>query len=284
MLYEKISGFSDEISESVDTQFEVLNKLGIRYFEARGIDGKNISLLTDDEVKSLKGKMERFHIQVSSIGSPVGKIKLEEPFKEHYLMFKNVVKIAKDLGSKYIRMFSFYHEGGAEWTKEERALVIKRLQMLIDYAKEQGVILLHENEKDVYGDTVERVLDLMQELSCEHFKVVFDPANFVQCQQDTKYAYEMLKDYMEYMHIKDARFEDDKVVPAGEGDGNIPYIVEQLLNGGYDGFFSMEPHLGTFAGLADLELDDKMLDLPEGGEGTFTLAYNAFSSILKGIK
>lgn len=284
MSYEKISGFSDEISESIDIQFEVLSRLGIRYFEARGIDGKNISLLTDEEVQNLKAKMDQYDIQVSSIGSPVGKIKLEESFEEHFAMFQNVVKIAKTLGSKYIRMFSFYHEGGTEWTKEERALVLERLQMLIAYAKEQDVILLHENEKDIYGDTVERVLDLMQELSCDHFKVVFDPANFVQCQQDTKYAYKVLKDYIAYMHIKDARLEDDKVVPAGEGDGNIPYIVEQLLNNGYDGFFSMEPHLGTFAGLADLELDDKMLDLPEGGEGTFTLAYNAFSSILEGIK
>ena len=78
MVYYKISGFSDEISQSVDMQFDVLNKLGIRYFEPRGIDGKNISALTDEEVILLKEKMNKAGIKVSSISSPIGKIKLTE--------------------------------------------------------------------------------------------------------------------------------------------------------------------------------------------------------------
>lgn len=280
MIYNKLSGFSDEISKVIEEQFTVLNKLNINYFEPRGIDGKNISTLNDEEIEVLKEKMNRYGIKASSIGSPVGKIKLEESFEEHFEMFKHVVYIAKELGAKYIRMFSFYHEGGDEWTAEEREEVFARLRRMIAYAAEYDVVLLHENEKDIYGDTVDRCVDLMKELSCDHFKSVFDPANFVQSKQDTKYAYENLKDYIAYMHIKDAKSVDDSVVPAGLGDGNIPFILKDLFANGYDGFLSLEPHLGTFEGLAALELDDKMLKLPKGGEGTFTLAYQSLCDIL----
>ena len=284
MAYYKISGFADEIAESVDTQFEVLNKLNMGYFEPRGIDGKNISRLTDEEVAHLKERMAAAGIKISSIGSPIGKMKLEDDFTEHFAKFQRVVEIAKLLDTKYIRMFSFYHAGGDVWTAEEREVVLARLRQMIAYAKEQDIVLLHENEKDVYGDTADRCADLMKELYCDNFKAVFDPANFVQCGQDTKYAYSILKDYIEYMHIKDAILETGRVVPAGMGDGNLEYILGELFKNGYDGYLSLEPHLGSFAGLADLELDDKMLDLPQSGEGTFTLAYRALCDILDRIQ
>ena len=283
MAYEKISGFSDEIAKPIDEQFEVLNKLNIKYFEVRGVDGKNISTLSDEEVLTLKSKMEQYGIEVSSIGSPIGKIKIEEEFAPHFEVFKHVVNIAKTLGTKYIRMFSFYHTGGDEWTAEEREEVFARLRQMIEYAKEQDVILLHENEKGIYGDTADRCIDVMKEFGCENFRAVFDPANFVQCGQDTKYAFDNLKEYVEYMHIKDARFVDGRVVPSGMGDGNVAYVLKALFETGYNGFLSLEPHLGSFEGLAELELDDKMEGLPNGGEGTFTIAYRALCDILEEI-
>ena len=282
-MYGKISGFSDEIHTSVDTQFQVLKKLGITYFEPRGIDGKNISELSDEEVTSLRKKMTEYGINASSIGSPIGKVNLKEPFSEHFDLFKRVVEIARKLDAKYIRMFSFYHDGGEVWSPEEREEVLSRLRIMIDHACGQGVVLLHENEKGIYGDTADRCVDLMRELGCGSFRAVFDPANFVQCGQDTKYAYEQLKEFIAYMHIKDALAEDGRVVPSGAGDGNVEEILRRLFDGGYDGFLSLEPHLGSFEGLAGLELDDKMLDLPEGGEGTFTLAYRALCEILDRI-
>ena len=278
-----ISGFADEIAGDVDTQFRVLGKLGIGYFEPRGIDGKNIANLTDEEVERLKGKMKACGIKASSIGSPIGKVKLEEDFEGHFRQFQRVVEIAGQLGAKYIRMFSFYHEGGAEWTEGERAEVLSRLGRMIAYAAERDVVLLHENEKDIYGDTAERCADLMEELGCGHFRAVFDPANFVQCGQDTWEAFEKLKGHIAYLHIKDALLADGRVVPAGVGDGNVERILRSLLETGYDGFLSLEPHLGSFDGLKDLELDDKMLNLPPGGEGTFTLAFQALEGILERI-
>lgn len=283
MKYTKISGFSDEISEKISEQFRVLNKLGIEYFEPRGIDGKNISTLSDEELAALKQTMDEYGIKASSIGSPIGKVKITDDFDEHFEVFKRVVVAAKTLGTRYIRMFSFFHEGGDSWTDDERAAVLCRLRKMLDYAKQQDVILLHENEKEIYGDTAERCLDLMKELSCDNFRAVFDPANFVQCGVDTKAAYEMLAPYIEYMHIKDAKFEDGSVTPAGYGDANVEYVLSKLFANGYDGFLSLEPHLGNFAGLSSLENGDIMKDLPDGGEGTFTLARNSLLDIIERI-
>jgi len=282
MQYTKISGFSDEISKEIDVQFSVLNKLGISYFEPRGVDGNNISALDDDQVLALKEKMAAAGIRASSIGSPIGKIKITEDFAPHFALFQRVVRTAKLLDCRYIRIFSFYHEG-EEWTACEREEVFRRLREMIAYAKEEDVVLLHENEKEIYGDTAKRCLDIMENLADEHFGAVFDPANFVQCGEDTKAAFDMLVPYIRYMHIKDARYSDRAVVPAGMGDGNFTYILSALRKNGYSGFLSLEPHLGTFKGLEDLETDDLMKGLPEGGEGTFTLAYNTLCGILDGI-
>ncbi len=275
-----LSGFSDEISSNVQEQFKVLNKLNIKFFEPRGIDGKNISTLTDNEAEILKGKMEQYNIKASSIGSPIGKIKISDDFAPHFELFKRVVALAKALDSKYIRIFSFYADGG--WNDTKRMEVLSRLKMMIEYAREKGVVLLHENEKGIYGDTTNRCLDLMNELYCDNFRAVFDPANFVQCGEDTKKAYEAMKPYIEYMHIKDAK-PDGEAVPSGFGAGNIEYILKELFANGYNGFLSLEPHLGDFEGLAGLEQGKITEGLPEGGEGTFTLAYNALKDILEKI-
>lgn len=268
----RISGFSDEIDKNIDIQFAVLNKLGIKYFEPRGIDGKNISLLTLDEAKELKAKMDTAGIKASSIGSPIGKVDISDADKD-FELFKHIVEIAKILDCKFIRMFSFYNAYG------EKDAVVSALKRMADYAEKEEVVLLHENEKDIYGDTAERCLGILEAVNSENFKAVFDPANFVQCGEDTIKAFEMLKKHIAYMHIKDSR-EDKTIVPAGAGAGNLKYILDSLKNDGYNGFLSLEPHLGTFEGLADLELDDKMLKLEKGGESTFTLAYNSLKILL----
>lgn len=282
MKYEKLSGFSDEIAEDVVTQFEALKKLNIHYFEPRGINGKNIADLNDEEVESLRSVMNTYGIKASSIGSPIGKIDLADDFEKHFLKFTRVVEIAEALDTRYIRMFSFYHASNesGEWSHAERKEVLERLKRMIDYARGRNIILLHENEKGIYGDTIERCADLMNELGCDNFKAVFDPANFVQSGQNTAEAYDRLKEFIAYVHIKDALLKDGSVVPAGEGDGNVEYVLKSLFESGYEGFLSIEPHLGNFAGLKELERSDKMAGLPEGGEGTFTLAYRALETIV----
>lgn len=277
-----ITGFSDEISQNVEQQFEHLNKLGIKYFEPRGIDGKNISELNCDEVKSLKEKMTKYGISVSSIGSPIGKIGINDDFSAHMDLLSNMIEIAKTLGTKYIRVFSFFMPEG-EKPEKYRGEVIYRMKEMTKLAEKNGITLLHENEKNIYGDIAPRCLEILEAVGSESLRAVFDPANFVQCGQEVyPQGYKMLKDYVVYVHIKDA-LPDGSVVPAGFGAGNVKEVLRALKQRGYKGFLSLEPHLGSFKGLENLEIDDKMTSLEGSTPEKFTLAYDSLMNILNQI-
>lgn len=273
-----ITGFSDEISSEISKQFEHLNTLGIEYFDPRGVEGVNISNLNEEQTAELKEKMDKYGIKIACIGSPIGKIQITDDFEPHLNQLKNTIKVAKALGAKYIRMFSFYiPDGEYEKYREE---VMKRLLEMVKIAENEGVILLHENEKGIYGDIAPRCKDIFETIKSPAFGCVFDPANFVQCGQKVyPEGYELLKPYITYLHIKDAT-PSGKVVPAGMGAGSVKEVIEDLVKSGYKGFACLEPHLGSFDGLDALELDDTMTKLNKSDSGKFTLAYNALCKIL----
>ncbi len=277
-----LSGFADEIDKLIVNQFEHLNKLGISYFEARGINGTNISEISDAELAELKGNMQKYGIKVSSIGSPIGKIGINDDFEEHLKLLNRVIYIAKELGARYIRIFSFYIPEGEE-PEKYRDEVMRRMKAMAEVAEAEGVILLHENEKDIYGDTAARCREVLDTVASKNLRAVFDPANFVQCGEVTyPYAFELMKPYIEHMHIKDSTAGGD-IVPAGCGEGKIAEILGTLKKDGYNGFVSLEPHLGTFSGLENLETSDDMLKLESSTPEKFTLAYESLKKIIDNI-
>ena len=269
-----ITGFADEIHPDMSEQYKTLKKLGIQYIELRGVNGKNISELTIDEVKALKSELDIQNIRISAIGSPIGKIKITDAFDEHFETYKKIVEFAKILDTKYIRMFSFYTDD-KEGSKEE---VFARLEKMIAYAKENDVILLHENEKKIYGDTADSCFELMQKLCGDNFKAIFDFANFVQVGEDTLYAYSLLEPYVEYFHIKDAI--DNDILPAGKGNGNIKEILSLAFEKGYNGYLSLEPHLTNFIGLTKLETEKIDVKPLKDGSEAYALAYESLKDLL----
>ncbi len=276
----QFSGFSDEIDESFDRQMAVIPKLSMRYIEIRGVDGKNIADLTDEELQAVREKLDKAGVSVSSIGSPIGKIDITDDFAPHLEKFRRVMEMAKVLGTRYIRMFSFFMPQGGD-PADYRGEVLRRLRVMIEEAEKEGLILLHENEKGIYGDTALRCADLMKELYSEHFKAVFDFANFIQCGVDPKDAYELMRPYVAYIHIKDARMADGSVAPPGMGDGSLPLLLGKFKASGYKGFLSLEPHLTNFTGLSSLEKEAQERHTALTGEEAFTLAHDELEKILE---
>jgi sugar phosphate isomerase/epimerase len=261
-----LSAFADEIDQDLKTQMDVLEKYGVKYIEMREVNGKNLVDHTLEEVLELKKEMDQRGFKLSAIGSPIGKILITDDFEPHLEKFKHTIEIAKLLETKYIRMFSFYIPKGKS-PDDYRAEVIRRWTEFVKVAEGADVVLLHENEKEIYGDTAQRCLDLLETMRCSYVKAVFDPANFVQCDVKTyPEAYNLLENYVVYMHIKDAVFKDHHVVPAGEGDGKVKDILTQLHNKNFEGFLSLEPHLNS--------------SLPGGGPELFGVACNALKKIL----
>lgn len=285
-----ISGFSDEISSDFDTQLEVVAELGMRYISLRGIDGKNIGDFTVEEVKeSVQPRLQQAGIGVSSIGSPIGKVFIndDEGFAKQKTMLDTLCQIANLLECKFIRIFSFYipKDEDADNYRDE---VISKIKEFAAIADQYDVILLHENEKDIYGDIGRRCHEILKEVGSAHFKAIFDFANFVQCGEDTQECYDLLKDEVVYIHIKDAVTTESQNVVCGTGEGKIPEILAQAIQSGYKGFLTLEPHLVRFDSLKDLELEDadqiikdnKELD----GAGGYKLQYESLVNILEKIE
>ncbi len=247
-----LSAFADEASPDIDAQLSALKKNRIEMIEPRNVNGKNISDFTVDEAKALKEKLDAAGIKVSSIGSAYGKIFINEDFEPHFEAFKNTVEVAKILGTKYIRMFSFYIPEGDD-PAQYKDEVLRRVKVMAEYSFEQGILCCHENEKGIYGDIPERCLEIAEALG-EKIGTIFDPANYLQCGAETYAGFKMLEKYITYMHIKDVRVADGAVVPAGCGDGRVQDILSELDKKEEKVYIlTVEPHLKVFDGLNALE-------------------------------
>lgn len=273
-----LTGFADEIHPRFETQLTVARATGVRAIEIRGVNGRGIQTYTPGEAEGLQRLLEEKGMHVSSIGSPIGKIGIDDDFEAHFASFQNVVALCKVFGTRNIRMFSFYvPEGRADEYADE---VMRRLDRLVEYAARQDVVLLHENEKAIYGDIAPRCLRLMERFYGAHFKAVFDFANFVQCGQDTLEAYELLKPYIAYVHVKDALFDGGQVTPAGWGEGHVKEILSALQSSGYAGYLSLEPHLTDFTGFRSLERGEAGEKARMDGETAWRVALDALKAIL----
>ena len=277
-----LSGFSDEIAPELDLQLAALQEWDVTHLELRAADSVNVSAFTPEKVREVTAKLEAAGISVSSIGSPLGKIGIQEDFAPHLDKLKRTLEIQKELGAPYVRMFSFYipqDQNPADFREE----VLDRLGRMVEEAKAWDSVLLHENEKDIYGDNASRCKELMDAFYGPHFQAVFDFANFVQVGQETLPAYELLKPYVTYVHVKDAQWGTGTVVPASQGDGHVGEILADLIGGGWKGFLSLEPHLTDFAGLAALEQDPQKRGSALDGKAAWKLALDALHTILETI-
>jgi sugar phosphate isomerase/epimerase len=275
----RLTGFSDEVHPDFERQLAVFDGCGVKAVEIRGVDGRGILDYTPAEAERLKKMLDGRGMRVSSIGSPIGKIGINDDFEEHFGKFENAVELCGVFGTPNMRVFSYYVPAGEADGYEDE--VMRRTERLVDLARKRGVVLLHENEKGIYGDTAPRCLKLMKRFGGDSFRAVFDFANFVQCAQDTLEAYELLAPYIAYIHVKDAMKSDGRVVPAGWGDGHVKEILAALKAAGYSGYLSLEPHLTDFVGFARLErgAGGEKKNGPDG-ESAFRVALDSLKALL----
>jgi len=265
-----LSGFADEIGPDLGLQIETLQSEGIRFLELRGAWDTNVLDLSKEQRREAKARLADAGIGVSAIGSPIGKVRIDQPWKDHVERFRRALDAAEFFGSPNIRLFSYYPPEG-EAIADHRQEVIRRLNEQVRLARGRPVALLHENEKDIYGEGIEGCLDIAR--SVTGMGLIFDPANFVQAGVRPIEAWQALKDHVVYFHIKDAILGSGKVVPPGKGDGSVRDILRDALCArGYEGFLSLEPHLmvaGKMKGFS--------------GPDLFRAAVRALKAILKDL-
>ena len=266
-----LSGFADEISPDLDEQCRVLRELGMSHLELRSAWDVNVADLDEDRLERIAAALGTAGLRVSSIGSPVGKAPVTVGVDEHVARFRRCARVAQRLGAPYVRVFSFHPTDPAD-PAGSRDGVLRRMSALAAEAAREGLVLLHENEKDIYGDVPQRCVDVVESVGSPALRLAWDPANFVQCGvRPFTDGYALLRPHLEYVQVKDAVAGTGEVVPAGEGDGEVARTLAALAADGYDGFLSLEPHLavaGRSGGFSGPEL--------------FARAHAALTGLLRG--
>lgn len=245
----RLCAFADEASNDLQGQIEALCRNNIKLLEIRGVDGENIKDISHAKIEKIKAELDGNGLKVWSLGSPMGKNDPENDFDGQLKDFEHLMESAQILGCTRIRLFSFY-------TRDEK-LALDRLEKFLK-ATPSGIVLCHENEKGIFGDTWENCKKIHTALP--EIKAIFDPANFVQCEVDTKEAWANLSEHVDYMHIKDA-LKDKRVVPCGMGAGNLEYLLGEYFKMGGD-VLTLEPHLMEFYGLSELENGESVSQIP----------------------
>ncbi len=281
MQLPQIFAFADEASPLIDGQIAAMQRNQLQGLEIRNVDGENVSAISAGKAREVRQKLDGAGLRVWSIGSPIGKIDIErDDFEAHLDLLRRTVETARILGAENIRMFSFYIPAGKA-PSLFRSQVMDRLHRMVEICDGTGVALCHENEKGIFGDMADRCLDILTEIP--QIAGVFDPANFVQCGQDTAEGWTMLRDKIKYLHIKDAMFSDGRVVPAGKGEGNVAMIVKDYLAKG-GRWMTVEPHLHVFSGLSALEREGEKSNVGayvyQSSDEAFDAACQALREIL----
>lgn len=238
-----LSGFGDEIDPDPRVQIAVLKALGARHIEVRSAWNTNVVDLDDEQVEALRSLLAAEDMTVSAIASPIGKVDVSLDAELELERLRRIIRVAHALGTPNIRVFSFFRAEGMA-ARSIRDGVMVRMRLLATEAEREGVVLLHENEKAIYGDTPERVLDLVETVGSPALRLAWDNANFVQVGvRPFSDGYAMLRPYLDYLQVKDAVSATGAVVPAGEGDGELRETLTALRDDGYSGYASLEPHL-----------------------------------------
>lgn len=238
-----LSGFGDEIDPDPVVQLSVLQALGARHVEVRGAWGDNVLEMTDEQIDRLAKLIGEREMAVSAVASPIGKVAVFGDPDAELTRLRRAVAVAHRLNARYIRIFSFYrpHDVPVQATRDD---VLRRMRGFADLAEREELVLVHENEKAIYGDVPERVLDIVESVGSAALRVAWDSANFVQVGvRPFTDGYALLRPHLEYLQVKDAIAATGTVVPAGEGDGELIQTLTALRDDGYAGFASLEPHL-----------------------------------------
>lgn len=249
----QLAAFADEISPDLDEQIRVCLENGVRHIELRGVNHKNVLDFDRPMRQEIKSKVDSAGMRIAVIGSPIGKVKINEPWSQHFDRFKIAVELAEFFGAPMIRIFSYYPPDKDDEIRRYRDEVLRRMAAKVDYVKHMNVVIVHENERDIYGEKGPECLDIVVATSSPKLRNVFDFANYVVCGESAPDCWRLLKPYTTHIHVKDAIARDGKVVPAGQGDGHVGEILADAYKSGYRGLLSLEPHLsaaGQFSGFS----------------------------------
>lgn len=275
------TGFADEASSSMAGQIAATKELGWQFIEARAVDGTNIHDISDEAFDKVVEQLDAAGIRINCFGSAVANWgwdpMSDEDFEKTTAQLRRALVRMKRVNCTMLRGMSFK----ATWDRpafdpavEEQ--VFRKVNVLVRMCEEAGVLYLHENCNNYGGMSWKHTLKLLDHVKSPNFKLVFDTGNpvmnfdrsngdeLVHCQNSWEF-YQHVREFIYYVHIKDGVFQGRNenggfhrahFTFPGEGEGDVMKIVIDLLRHGYDGGFSMEPHMKVVFHDADAKSED----------------------------
>jgi sugar phosphate isomerase/epimerase len=258
-----LSGFADEVDPAISVQIETFSRLRIKGIDLRSVNNVNVLDLPPHELFQINGMCRDAGLHIQTVGSPVNKIPyhvLSRATEEDRL--NKAIKNADHLNVKRIRLFTPEIQGDADpeldhkivdWMKEQKTI-----------AEHSGITLLIENDARYWSAYPENAKRLFGELGGPQFKAAFDFANTVLIGfRPMKDWFPWLLPYLDTLHIKDAVEATGEILPAGEGDGQIQETLTWLIDQGWSGPLTLEPHLkaaGKLGGFSGPKLFEAATD------------------------
>lgn len=258
------SGISDESADSIDEQIQAHHELGWNHMELRMVDRVNLTAVPDAKFDEVYDKVTAAGMKVSCFASGIGNwacnVRADHSIDIEDL--KRAIPRMHKFGTQFIRVMSYPNDrdnpvSDSEWRTE----AIRRMKVLAKMAEDAGITLAHENCSGWGGLSPENNVILLREVDSPALKVVFDTGNPVTYGQDAWEYYQAVRDDIVYVHIKDAKIVDGKNVYTfcGDGQAYVREIVTDLLKNGYDGGFSIEPHVAAVIHSGQKAQDPKLL-------------------------
>ena len=264
-----LSGFADEIDPDLKTQCATLNDLGITHIEFRSAWDTNVLDLTDEQVDEAAAILAAHDLAVSSIGSPLGKIDIDDDFDAHLARADRALAVAQRLGAPFIRIFSFFlrpdqapeqpPRRGAAADGRARRAAAPPASCCCTRTRRTSTATSPTACSTSSSRSARRPCGWpgTRPTSCR-WASPRSPTGTRSCARTPSTC-----------RSRTRCWPTGDVVPAGEGDGQVRETVRALAADGFDGFFSMEPHLGSYNELGALS-----------GPANFTRATRAFTAIL----
>jgi len=266
-------------------QFTALAAIGLEYYSLRFIDVgngvKNVMKLTLAEIRKIRHLEDEYGLNVASIASPIGKVKLVDkpdgtknayvPFKQY--LAKDVARaceLAHAFETKLIRGFSFYQPRGE---KPEAYLdeVVDRIGRIAEACHRSDLTFGLEVEANLVGQNGHLLAEIHRRVNHPGLVLVFDAANIIVqgfSAAEVLKQWEAMKPGLGWVHIKDYRkvlaksrgghvdeASLDDFVPADRGASGhekiladlrtmLPALTKKLERRGIPGvFLDLEPHV-----------------------------------------
>jgi sugar phosphate isomerase/epimerase len=239
----QICAITDEISRDLAYALNVLEEEQIKFIDLRGIWGGNVTELNATQAREAQQMIQQRGFTVIALSTPVGKTKITGDFAPEVARFQRALELAQLFGVKYLRVFSFY--ANEEAAKHYRDEALRRLRQLCVMAQPYGMILAHENEEGGFcAWRPEECLAFHQELP-DNFRALFEPCSFTVMGYDPYVqALPLLRPYTAYVHVRDTPRGTTHYGVVGEGDVRWPDILADLKQHNFQGYLTLEPHLG----------------------------------------